>query len=78
MSHEHQRAITDALRDLPLTSRLAHLLWSVTVDDNAALSVEMMLELTLIAARHLEPTQKAAVSWHLANAIAELDEVKWQ
>ena len=76
MSHEHQRAITDALRDLPLTSRLAHLLWSVTIDGNAPLSVELMIEVALVAARHLPPTQKASVVWHLNEAAEEL-KARW-
>ncbi len=77
MSHEHQQAIAAVLRDQPLASRLAHLLYSVTVDDDPVLSIELMIELTLVAARRLPPAQQTAIRWHLSNALSELETV-WQ
>lgn len=74
MQHERQ-AIFDALDDLPLNEKLAHLVWSCLVDDPQA-SCEILIEVALIAAKRLRPDQQTAVCWYLSEAKTEL-EAKW-
>jgi hypothetical protein len=75
MPHEHD-SIQETLRDLPLNEKLAHLVLSLIIEDKPTMSIENLLEVAVIMARHLPPSQQAAVVWYLNAAAAELD-AKW-
>jgi hypothetical protein len=70
MRHD-QQAIFDQLDNLPLNEKLAFLVASCLVD-NPAISVEIIVDLALVMAKHLPVEQKSAVVWHLNNAAEEL------
>lgn len=72
----HDRELHKALYEMPLVRRLAFVLSSIVVDDRAAHSVELIIEVALTMAKHLPPSQRTAVCWQLANALSEL-EAKW-
>jgi len=74
MQHE-QQAIYDALDDLPLNEKLASLVLSCLVND-PAISVEIIIDVALVMARHLPADQRARIIWHLTEVAAELD-ARW-
>jgi hypothetical protein len=68
MRHD-QQAIFDQLDDLPLNEKLACLVASCLVDSPAA-STEILIDLAMVMARRLEPSQRTRIGWHL-NCVAQ-------
>jgi hypothetical protein len=68
----HERELHKALDDLPLVRRLALVLSNIIVDDKAPHSVELLIELALMMAKHLPEPERARIVWHLAAAAEEL------
>jgi hypothetical protein len=68
----HERELYEALDGLPLVRRLALILSNIVVDDKAARSVEFIVEVALIMAKHLPEPERARIVWHLMAAAEEL------
>jgi hypothetical protein len=75
MSHDRQEIIS-ILADLPISEKLAHLVFSLIVDDKPAVSTEVLIETALVMAQHLPEAERARVVWHL-NAAAEEIKARW-
>jgi hypothetical protein len=71
-------ALHDVLVGLPLHDRLAALVCSIIEDDPRATSaVASIISVAAIMAKHLSPTERVAIVWHLL-ATAEEIEARWQ
>ena len=68
----HERELHEALYDMPLVRRLALVLSNIIVDDKAAHSVEIIIELALLMSKHLPEPERARIVWHLMAAAEEL------
>lgn len=76
MPHDDKTAIqtvNDTLRDLPLLDRVAALCASLVHEEpRAPEALCVLVEVALMLAKHLPPSQQVAVQWHLQNAIEDL------
>lgn len=76
MTPEQHKVIECVLRDLPIRDKLIHLVFALLCDD-AAMSVENLIEVSLVMSRRLPPLQRAAAIFQMREACAEL-EATWQ
>lgn len=77
MPHDDIHAIHRAMAGLSVVDRVATLAAVLIDDERAPDSIAVMIEICRIMARHLPPSQQAAVVWYLNAAAAELD-ARWQ
>jgi hypothetical protein len=76
MSHD-EADVHAILVDLPLIDRIAALVVSIIDrDPRAPFAIAGLIVAAQLMAKHLPPEQRAAIAWHLAAAIEEL-EVRW-
>jgi hypothetical protein len=73
--HDAHRVIEEVLSGLPLRHKLTHLAASAMVED-AGKSVEFLIEVALVMARHLPVHQQTVIRWYLQEAISEL-KARW-
>jgi hypothetical protein len=74
MSRDNVRAIHETLTGLPLHDRLAALVISVLEGESRApMAIGTLIAVASILARHLPPSQRAAIAWHLSAAAEEID-----
>lgn len=77
MSHEDARAVHEALTGLPVLDRMAALCVSViAAEPREPNAIAILIEVALMMARHLPPSQRASVIWQL-NAAAQELEARW-